>query len=200
MGENSCLIFGFNEKHCFMVLTEKLIISVLSEQTNFVLAKKLCFVRKIRCVVLPKKTWLCGFAEIFYFFCNFGRKQIFLFQRKNYFAVWEENKIYGFCGKNLFFFTICKNSFLRFCRENSFFRKFVFRFSWENKILWFWRKILLCNLVKKKKIEFMVWWKKFFKTILVKKNHLYGFGDKKNTQSDLSKNSTFKTVESTTSA
>ena len=128
MGENSCLIFGFNEKHCFMVLTEKLIISVLSEQTNFVLAKKLCFVRKIRCVVLPKKTWLCGFAEIFYFFCNFGRKQIFLFQRKNYFAVWEENKIYGFCGKNLFFLRFVKTHFCGFAEKTHFSGNLFFGF------------------------------------------------------------------------
>ena len=118
MRENSCLIFRFNEKHCFMVLTEKLNISVLLEWANSVLAKKLCFVRKICCVVLPKKNLVTWFCRKFSFFCNFGRKQkFFVSAKKIIFAVWAENKIYSFCGKILFFLQFVKTHFCGFAEK-----------------------------------------------------------------------------------
>ena len=120
------MIFRFNENHCFMVLTKKLIISVLSEWVNFVLAKKLCFVRKISCVVLPKKLGYVVLLKIF-IICNFGRKQFFFcFSEK---IILRFGRVTRFMiSADFFFLTICKNSFLQFCRENSFWRKLVFRF------------------------------------------------------------------------
>ena len=104
MRENSCLIFRFNEKHCFMVLTEKLNISVLLEWANSVLAKKLCFVRKICCVVLPKKTWLRDFAENFHFFAISGENKNFLFQQKKLFLRFGRKIRFIVSAEKFFFF------------------------------------------------------------------------------------------------
>ena len=123
-----------------MVFTEKLIISVLSERANFVLAKKLCFVRKISCIVLPYLV----LPKIF-IFCNFGKKEFFLFQQKNYFTVWVENKIYGFCGKNLFFLRFVKNHFCSFAEKTHFVGIFFFGFP---------EKTRFCDLTENFTLQF----------------------------------------------